>query len=369
MGTAGKNARTVTLGGAFSKRQMAGPLATSDISISTAWLNRILQYDPADLTVSAGAGVRWCELSRTLAEQRQMIPLDPPFSDEATVGGVVASNCSGPRRRLYGTARDLVIGMDFATLDGRLARSGGMVVKNVAGLDMAKVLIGSFGTLAAIAVVNFKVMPRPERERTFLLSFDSAQEADRARLAVLRGVLQPEALDLFNPEAAEAVDASGWLLAVQAGGNGAVVERYRSELEPLGGMTILENAEEAAFWRLVANFTPRYLATYPEGAVARISCTLKDVASVMEEAGGSVVARAGSGVVYAHFRTLERTLQCTSLAVRRGWKTAIDFAPEARKAACELWPAPGPDLELMKRVKRMFDPESLLNRDRMYGRI
>ena len=98
-----------------------------------------------------------------------MVPLDPPFADQATVGGVVAANSSGPRRRLYGTARDMVIGMRFATLEGKLVQSGGMVVKNVAGLDMAKLMIGSFGTLAAIAVVNFKLVPMPEAERSFLL--------------------------------------------------------------------------------------------------------------------------------------------------------------------------------------------------------
>ena len=104
-----------------------------------------------------------------------------PSRDGATVGGVIAANSSGPRRRLYGTARDLVIGMKFATLEGKLVKSGGMVVKNVAGLDMAKLMIGSFGTLAAIAVVNFKLQPMPEVERSFLLPFDSAAAAIAAR--------------------------------------------------------------------------------------------------------------------------------------------------------------------------------------------
>src|SRR5437764_13312898 len=97
-----------------------------------------------------------------------MSTLDPPCGAEASVGGILAANSSGPRRRLYGTARDLVIGMQFATLEGKLVQSGGMVVKNVAGLDMAKLMIGSFGTLAAIAVANFKLLPMPEAESTFL---------------------------------------------------------------------------------------------------------------------------------------------------------------------------------------------------------
>src|ERR1017187_3889515 len=124
-----------------------------------------------------------------------MVPLDPPFADSATVGGVVASNGSGPRRRFYGTARDFIIGMRFATLEGKLVQSGGMVVKNVAGLDMAKLMIGSFGTLAAIAVVNFKLVPAPEAEQFFPLPFRSIDEAIAARNQVLASPLQPVAID------------------------------------------------------------------------------------------------------------------------------------------------------------------------------
>src|SRR5579862_3688899 len=116
-----------------------------------------------------------------------MIPLDGPYCAGATAGGVVAANISGARRRLYGTARDLVIGMKFATLDGKLVQSGGMVVKNVAGLDMAKLMIGSFGTLAAMAVVNFKVIPKPVEEGTVLLPLGTLAEAITARDNVLKG--------------------------------------------------------------------------------------------------------------------------------------------------------------------------------------
>ena len=124
-------------------------------TITTRAMTRVLQYEPRDLTISVEAGTRYAELKRLLAADGLMIPLDPPWSDSVTVGGVISANLSGPRRRLYGTARDLVIGMRFATVDGSLVDTGGMVVKNVAGLDMAKMLIGSFGTLAAIASVNF----------------------------------------------------------------------------------------------------------------------------------------------------------------------------------------------------------------------
>src|SRR5205085_5814317 len=154
------------------------------------------------LTISVEAGVTYCSLAHMLAENRQMIPLDPPFADSATIGGMLAANSSGPRRRLYGTARDLVIGMHFATVEGKLVQSGGMVVKNVAGLDMAKLMIGSFGTLAAIAVANFKLLPMPDAERPFLLGFADLASAINVRDRILTSVLQPAAIDLLNPAAA-----------------------------------------------------------------------------------------------------------------------------------------------------------------------
>src|SRR5580692_1845813 len=162
---------------------MAGPVEPADVRISTAGMRRVLQYEPRDLTISVEAGIPFAELNASLARNGQMIPLDGPYCAEATAGGIVAANISGARRRLYGTARDLVIGMKFATLDGKLVQSGGMVVKNVAGLDMGKLMIGSFGTLGAITTVNFKLAPLPEMERSFLLPFATLSAAIAARNA------------------------------------------------------------------------------------------------------------------------------------------------------------------------------------------
>src|SRR5580700_3885002 len=182
--------RTIRLGGNFSKDRIGGPVAPADVSISTSSMNRLLQYEPRDLTVSVQSGMPFLELVRVLAAQNQMLPLDPPWLRESTVGGVLAANLSGPRRRLYGTGRDMVIGMTFATLEGKLINSGGMVVKNVAGLDMAKLMIGSFGTLAAIAVVNFRVHPMPVGTRTFVGEFEKIAAAMVRRDEVLKSQLQ-----------------------------------------------------------------------------------------------------------------------------------------------------------------------------------
>ncbi|MEX2261638.1 MAG: FAD-binding oxidoreductase [Bryobacteraceae bacterium] len=358
---------TITLIGSGSKNRMAGPVPSSDVCISTTGLRRVLQYEPQDLTISVEAGLPWRDLTALLAGNRQMVPLDPPFAEQATVGGVLAANSSGPRRRLYGTARDLVIGMKFATLEGKLVQSGGTVVKNVAGLDMGKLMIGSFGTLAAMAVVNFKLMPMPAEERTFLLRFNSLDAAFDIRDAILKSVLQPAAIDLIH------ADEQGLMLAIRAGGNAAVVERYQRELGAMGDLSVLEGDDESDFWQGIREFTPRFLARHDDGAVVRVSAVLTQSKEMMERLPKPAVLRAGSGVGYACFARCEEASQWLAAHAAGGWKAIMESAPENRTASLEMWPTPqgsaNNDFELMKRVKRMFDPHGLLNRDRLYCRI
>jgi glycolate oxidase FAD binding subunit len=359
---------TIALQGNGSKSRMGGAIQPADQTVSVAGLTRLLQYEPRDLTISVEAGMPWRVLTAHLAHHHQMVPLDPPFADTATVGGVVATNCSGPRRRLYGSVRDLVIGMQFATLEGKLVDTGGMVVKNVAGLDMGKLMIGSFGTLAAIVVVNFKVLPKPAAERSFLLAFEAAADALAARARIASSALEPAALDLLNPPAAAVLGNSAWMLAVRASGNRAAVDRYERELTGLGSGVAFEEEQHARLWRRIEEFTPRFLANRPDGAVVRASCTLKEVAAVMERFPGPAVARAGTGVCYGYFERGAEAAAWLGDAAAQGTKAVMEFGPEAR-AQFELWPGPAGDLELMKRVKHMFDPSNILNRGRLYQRI
>jgi glycolate oxidase FAD binding subunit len=343
-----REGRSIRLCGNSTKDRMGGPIAVADVTISTAKLNRVLQYEPKDLTISVEAGISYRELSRVLAEHGQMVPLDPAFSDRATVGGIVAANVSGPRRRLYGTARDMVIGMTFATLEGKLIRSGGMVVKNVAGLDMGKLMIGSFGTLAALAVVNFRVHPMPVGTRTFVGEFEKIGDASARRDEVLKSQLQPSAIDLVK-------DDKSYRLLIQAGGSVAVLDRYSRQLAWAQAM---EGAEEDALWHEIREFTARFLAEHENGVVVRTPCALSEVGRVMEELPGPAVARAGSGVCWGYYPNAEN--------LRPG---VIEFAPQSVRESFELWPRPGSDFAMMKKVKQMFDPGSLLNRGRLYGRI
>lgn len=361
--------QTIALAGHGSKHAMGGPTEPAAVEISTRGLKRVLQYEPRDLTISVEAGMPWTELSQLVAANGQMIPLDPPLCEQATVGGVVASNSSGPRRRLYGTARDLVIGMTFVTLEGKQVQSGGMVVKNVAGLDMAKLMIGSFGTLAAIAVVNFKLTPAPQAERSFLLAFDSLSRAVAARDGVLRSVLQPAALDLLSPAAAAPLGVNGWTLAIRVAGNLAVIERYEREFSHVSEGMGLEGGPHEELWKYVREIAPEHLAAHPNGVVVRASCTLKELEALLASMPEVAVARAGSGVAYGCFAEAAAAQEWMKRAAAAGWKAVMEYCSEAQQRALDLWPEPGGDFEVMKRIKHMFDPDGLLNRGRLYRRI
>lgn len=357
---------------------MAGPVAQASTRVSTSRMNRILQYEPRDLTISVEAGLLYADLSRELARNRQMIPLAGPWAGDGTIGGIVAANINESRRRAYGTARDLVIGMEFATLEGKLVRSGGFVVKNVAGLDMGKLMIGSFGTLAAIATLNFKLLPIPEVSRTLLFQFEDLKPALTLFQAVTKSGLNPIAADIFNPILSAQFSAQfgvkGFLLALQFGGNNAVIERCTREASTLcgetGGSQILSLDEEQRFWNAVASLTPRHLEKFQDGAVVRISTPLWECGDAFATADNAAHAMIASGIVCSWFSRTDAASRWLTSAVKHNWKGVIEFTgSRVNRSDLTLWPSPGNDFEIMKKVKHMFDPEGLLNRGRLHNLI
>ena len=360
---------SISLVGNNSKRLMGGPAHPADLTVSTAGLNRLLEYEPHDLTVSVEAGMRWSDLQALLREHHQMVALDPPFAPQSTVGGVLASNSSGPLRKAYGTARDLVIGMQFATLDGKLIRAGGMVVKNVAGLDLGKLLIGSFGTLAALTSVNFRLHARPPQMRSFAFSYSSAAAAVEQRNALQNSVLRPLAVDLLSPSAASAVGRKGYLLIVRAAGSDRVLQRYA---QALTGAEALSGPDEKTLWKNIREFTPAFLARQPAGVIVRVSTPLAELAKLLSAAPGTVVARALSGVSYVYLSQWSEAAPLLAAAALHRWPHAVEFAPDDIRIRQTLWPArelPDPGFDMMRSVKQLFDPHTLLNRSRLYGRL
>jgi glycolate oxidase FAD binding subunit len=235
-------------------------------------------------------------------------------------------------------------------VDGKLVTSGGMVVKNVAGLDFAKLMIGSFGTLAAIASVNFKLIPIPETSRTLAATFLNTAEAAKRAAEILRGQWQPVAMDIHK-------DASGrCTLLLQAAGSEALVARYERDFP---GARSLAGAEEAAAW------APLKALPYSVAATIRVSATLSEVGEVLAALPGAAVARASNGVVYGAFDTWQAA---TAWAAQSKWSAVLESADEDCPAEAR-WPNPPASLKTMQRIKEMFDPKGLLNRGRLYGRI
>jgi glycolate oxidase FAD binding subunit len=362
--------RTIEIAGNNSKRLMAGPVYPADVLVCTRALRRVLQYEPNDLTISVEAGMPFSDLQNLLATNRQMIALDPPFAAQATVGGVVASNSSGPMRRLFGTARDLLIGMKFATLEGRIAAAGGMVVKNVAGLDIGKLMIGSFGTLAALTSLNFRLHPLPQGTSTFLLSFPELDPAIEKRDWIVRSILRPMALEIVSPPAAARLGYRDYVLAVRAGGSPRVLARYAKEL---GGERLTE-AAEVNWWKGIQDFSADFLRRQPNGIVVRFSTSLADTATLLALVSGPCICRGASGITYAYLTSWQALPPLWKMAAEKGWGAVVEFAPEEIRASKELWllgamPASVNSFAIMKKVKQMFDPANLLNRSRLYGRI
>jgi len=368
---AGAAGESIEVGGAFSKRAMGGPIEAADVMISTRNLNRLLAYEPADLTISVEAGMSYKELSATLAANNQFLPLDPPFGDDATVGGVLATNTSGPRRRRYGTARDMLIGLQFATVEGKLVKSGGMVVKNVTGLDMGKLIIGSYGTLGAMVTANFKVFPSPEQSATLAFVSSDVNALLELRRSILQGILQPVAIDWLNEFAADGVGlAGGHALLVEVSGSPATVERYRRDLTALGPAGVSVDEIDGAVWVGVREFAARALTTRPTGAVIRVATTATRIGELVRTAGelsAPAVIRAGNGVAYLVFDELETARAGLARLRNDGFLAVVESGSDAVRRELELWRAPETELGVMRRIKADFDPGNLLNRGRLFG--
>src|SRR5581483_4969107 len=221
--------------GGGTRMGLGFPPAAADILVQTTGLNRVIDYEPADLTLTIQAGATLAEVQRLLRPEGQFLALDPPCPERATLGGVIASNASGPLRLAYGSARDLVIGTRVVNADGVATRAGGRVVKNVAGYDLNKLYIGSLGTVGVVVELSFKLWPLPPAQATLLAAFD-AQALRAALTALLRTPLAPLSLEALSQPAALACASHDpgpdrWLLALRFGGGERALARQVGDAE------------------------------------------------------------------------------------------------------------------------------------------
>jgi glycolate oxidase FAD binding subunit len=244
-----------------------------EVVLSTSRLDQVLEHEAGDLTCIVEAGVRVRDLNERLAAHGQMLVLDPPGNP--TIGACLAANLSGPRRHRYGTARDLVIGVTVVLGDGTVASSGGKVVKNVAGYDLAKLFCGSEGRFGLIARVALRLHPRPEASRTLVAVVDSPEDAAAKARAILRSPVEASAVDVVWP---------GLLAVLIEGSAGAVGEQFALAQALLGGVP-----DDGAVWDDAA--------ARQEGAEGRLLFAPGELESTLAGLEQAVV-RVSAGVAY-----------------------------------------------------------------------
>ena len=248
-------------------------------------MNRILRHTPEDMTAKVEAGMTLGEFQRALARCGQWLPIDPPSPDALTIAALIAHNVSGPRRCGFGTIRDHLIGLEVAFADGRLVKSGGNVVKNVAGYDLLKLFVGARDSLGFVVEASFKLLPLPEEERFLRMTCQSLEEACRAIESVVDSELTPVVLDLYRvPEGGTPAMPT---LVLGFAGTREEVDWQVGRATTLGITEPTDLDHESRFWS-VAGIVPRAVSVLP-------SRLIETVRSLGDE---PFVARAGNGVIF-----------------------------------------------------------------------
>jgi glycolate dehydrogenase FAD-binding subunit len=352
--------------GGGTQLDLGMPPARLDLVVETTGLNGIVEYEPADLTVTVQAGLRFAELQRILGEQGQFLALDPPLDDAATVGGAIATDASGPLRFAFGTARDLVIGTRVANPDGSVTRAGGRVVKNVAGYDLNKLYIGSLGTLAVLVELSFKLAPIPPATATVSGDFADAAGAREAIGAVVRSPLSPLAIELMGARR----------VVFRVGGYPQAVERQVRDLSALveqhGG--VAGEADWDALLRRRVEARQREVVIKAAAPISASSGAVEILERRLAALNAEVWSHAGNGVAYAAFdaptdletlRGVRRDVQ----ALGDNASLVIERCPTSLKRELDVWGEPAPSVRLMRAIKAKLDPKSTLNPGRYVGGI
>jgi glycolate oxidase FAD binding subunit len=356
-GTAGRAVRPV---GGGTKLAWGGRDADSAVDLETAGLNEILEHNVGDFTAVLGAGVRLADAQAAFAAESQMLALDPPLgaSDGATVGGMIATADSGPLRHRYGGVRDLVVGMTVILSDGTVAKSGGKVIKNVAGYDLAKLFAGSYGTLGLIATVAVRLHPLPVRNATAIASCEDPVRLAEAAAALSSLPLEADCLDV-------AWDGDGGHLLVRFGAAAAdhQAESAAARMRGLGLADARAEAEDDEIWN-----RQRAMQRSADGIVLKVSGRPTDLPAVIAAARGqrgTVASRAALGLSW-----LALPADADVAAVRDALAPRPAVALDGAAKVADAWPAPPEGtLAVMARLKERFDPARIFRPGAYVGGI
>ena len=371
--------------GAGTKLGIGNLAEETDIVLVMTRLNKVVEYEPADLTVTVEAGIRLAELQTELAQHRQFLPLNPPYADRCTIGGIVATNASGPLRLQYGTPRNLVLGMHVAHINGTVVKSGGKVVKNVAGYDLNKLYIGAFGTLGIITEVTLKLAPLPAHQAILAAQFQSIRDTVNTGLSIVSSQTLPSFVNLFvNVLINQFQEKKPTLIVGFAGDSETVAWQLNAtqtlvEQNGTGGVQIIEGIAHASICNVIQEFPTAN--NVPDAVIAKVNLKRTDIAEFAEHGLKDIcqiMIMMGNGVLYlkipidsnADFQRLANTLtELRQRAIDLGGNLIIETAPPELKRQVDVWGPIGSTENLMKQVKAKFDASGLLNSGRFVSSI
>lgn len=368
----------VPLGGG-TMMDLGAPLRRPDLVLSLENLARVLDYQPANLTVKTQGGISLGALNRELAKHGQYLPLDPPFPERATIGGVLATNSSGGLRVRFGSARDLVLGLRVALADGQIVHGGGDVVKNVAGYDLPKLIVGSLGTLGVILEATLKIVPLPLRTETFIAGFDLPEDAFGLALRVMQSPLLPYSIQILNPSAGLRLGLEErFACVVRFGGLESAVSQQVRQVEQwsqdLAGIKSNAIGDENELAGRLRDFIFEGTTVVKIGLVpTRLGSAFARAQELADLYGlGCLMSAQAIGILFVAFEGEPSKLEAVISDLRRtvigyGGHLVIQRANRELRERVGVWGPEPPSVGLMRKLKQELDPDGILNPGRFVG--
>jgi glycolate oxidase FAD binding subunit len=368
---AAHNLAVTPVGG--STKQGWGNRVKADIHLSLARMNTVREHAWQDMTCTVEAGAKWTDLQAVLAKHHQMVALDPLWPDRATVGGIIASNDSGAMRLKFGGLRDLIIGMTVVLADGTIAKSGGKVVKNVAGYDLHKLMTGSFGTLAVLAEVNFRLHPMEQHAHTWSIM---APDAQHSATAAFSGELRPLLDSQITPTSIQLrCSRNECIVDIRIASMPACLDEYALRLKKLFGEQRVVDSSDTVWQARERLFDRQDSIVLKVSVLPSEICALSselqkasnrdlEVSSVAQANGLMTVELYGDTSIAAGVIQLlrERVLSF-------GGSVVVQQLPDDLRDRIDVWGPTSNPLPLMREIKRLFDPGRTLNPGRFVGNI
>ncbi|MCL5808613.1 MAG: FAD-binding oxidoreductase [Deltaproteobacteria bacterium] len=373
-----------------TKMAQGGAPRKLDMVLSLLRINRITEHDVPNLSLSVEAGITLAGVQEKLAGtgKGSFLPLDPPYTDKATIGGIIATNGSGPRRYLYNTARDLLLGLKAVSPNGDIVAFGGKTVKNVSGYDMTKLMIGSWGALGVITEITTKLLPLPEASATLLVSFEDLEKAGSMTKKVLHSALLPSAMELMDGKAAGQLGVKGkYPVAFSLEGVGEAVDRQVAEIGEMGkkegaiDLQVLKGREDHAFWIRVRDFALALKAPF----ILKSNFVISKQAEILGNyenwaraagIGCALIGHAGNGILTTYIlengavkkdALIDLIGKFTAEAVKHDGNLVVEACPTELKAKIDVWGQLRTDEVVMRRLKEKMDPVGILNPGRFVG--